>query len=70
MLFTGPFIPVVGTELPGREIILRIAEKIVPFLGGIAVFHDQRAAHLHDDLQRADADGTFLHAGIAGSAGP
>lgn len=39
--FPGPFIPFVGTEFPGGEIVFDIAKHYRPFLWRIAFFHHQ-----------------------------
>ena len=67
--FLHPLISLIRTKLPRRKIIFDIAEHGVPFLWGVTVFHDKTAAQFEDDVQRADADRAFFHAGIAGSAG-
>lgn len=47
--FLRPFIPVVGTEFPGGEIVLYIAVHRIPFAGLVAFFQGQVAFELVDD---------------------
>lgn len=42
--FLHPLIPVIRTELPGSKIIFDVTKHYVPFLRGVAVFHNQGAA--------------------------
>ncbi len=42
--FLHPFIPVIRREFPWCKIVFNIAKHNVPFLRGVAVFHNQGAA--------------------------
>ena len=65
-----PGISVIGTKFPRGHVIFDIAKHLIPFLWCIAVFHDEAAAEFHDDVERTNANWTFLHASVAGGAGP
>ena len=47
-----PLIPVIRTKFPGCKIVFNIAKHHIPFLRGIAVFHNQGAAQFYNNIQR------------------